>query len=112
MKSRNEEAVKIDIRMEHDYLSMELPTLALQVVVENCFKHNSMTSRMPLHIEIGTTDDHYITIKNNVQPKIGIKGDSGLGLELLRKRYELMKEEKGILVEQTPETFTVKLKLI
>ncbi|MEL6624840.1 MAG: histidine kinase [Bacteroidota bacterium] len=112
MKSRNEEAVKIDIRIDHDYLSMQLPTLALQVVVENCFKHNSMTSRMPLYIEIETTKDCYINIKNNIQPKIGAKGDSGLGLELLRKRYELMKENNGILVEQTPETFTVKLKLI
>jgi two-component system LytT family sensor kinase len=92
--------------------SFHLPTLALQVVVENCFKHNSMTSKMPLRIDVSNTDDHYIVVRNNIQPKIGGEDPSGYGLELLKKRYELMNIQKGVLVEETPDQFSVQLKLI
>jgi len=71
-----------------------------------------MTSKMPLHIEINSTDDYYIVVNNNVQPKIGNGESSGYGLELLRKRYELMNIQNGVIVEQTPDQFNVKLKLI
>ncbi|MEO1255644.1 MAG: histidine kinase, partial [Bacteroidota bacterium] len=87
MKSRNEEAVSIKLNIDHSLYSFHLPTLALQIVVENCFKHNSMTSKMPLQIEITNTDDFYIVVTNNLQPKIGQREPSGYGLDLLRKRY-------------------------
>lgn len=112
MKNRNEEAVLVNINIDNSLHHFHLPTLALQVVVENCFKHNSMTSKMPLHIEINSTDDYYIVVNNNVQPKIGNGESSGYGLELLRKRYELMNIQNGVIVEQTPDQFNVKLKLI
>lgn len=58
-------------------------------------KHNSMTSRKPLHIEIRNTGD-YIEVKNNIQPKLGNEAPSGYGLNLLKKRYESMKLSKVI----------------
>ncbi len=112
MKNRNVEAVFWDINIDKSLYSFFLPTLALQIVVENCFKHNSMTSKMPLHIEISNTDDGYIEVKNNIQPKLGAIESTGIGLELLIKRYELMSISKGILIEQSPNQFSVKLKLI
>lgn len=112
MKSRNEEAISLNFNIEKSLYSLHLPTLALQVVVENCFKHNSMTSKMPLHIEIKSTDDNCIEIVNNIQPKIGDKDESGFGLDLLKKRYELMKVEDGIRITRTEDKFMVKLKLI
>lgn len=112
MKSRNEEAIAIQINIDRSIQDWHLPTLALQTVVENCFKHNSMSSKKPLHIEIYNPNDDYIVVSNNLQPKIGDTDSSGHGLELLRKRYELLKTTEGMLVEQTAAQFTVKLKLI
>ena len=112
MKNRNEEAVFVDIAIDKSLNSYFLPTLALQIVVENCFKHNSMTSKMPLRIEISSTNDGYIEVKNNLQPKISTVESTGNGLDLLIKRYELMNISKGILIEQSPNQFSVKLKLI
>ena len=89
-----------------------LPTLALQIVTENCFKHNSMTSKMPLRIEISNTDDGYIEVKNNIQPKIESGESTGNGLNALTKRYELMNTSNGVIVEQSSNHFKVKLKLI
>jgi sensor histidine kinase YesM len=112
MKSRNEEAVGIDIQIDQQLHHHQLPALALQTVVENCFKHNSMTSKMPLQIQIRNTDDYYIEVSNNVQPKIGEPNPSGMGLDMLRRRYELMKIKRGVIVEETPDRFIVKIKLV
>ncbi len=112
MKNRNEKAVSVSVDIDDSLRQFHLPTLALQGVVENCFKHNSMTTKRPLHIEINNTDDYYIVVSNNIQPKIGDKNSSGYGLELLRKRYELMNVQQGVIIEQAPNQFTVKLKLI
>ncbi|MEM7511465.1 MAG: histidine kinase, partial [Bacteroidota bacterium] len=77
MKSRNEEAVSIKIDVEKESQAHHIPTLALQVVVENCFKHNSMTSKNPLKIEITNQGKDYIQVSNNIQPKFGENEPSG-----------------------------------
>ena len=112
MKNRNEEAIFVDISIDNSLYSFFLPTLALQIVTENCFKHNSMTSKMPLRIEISNTDDRYIVIKNNIQPKFKAGESTGNGLNALTKRYELMNTSNGVIVEQSSDHFKVKLKLI
>lgn len=112
MQNRNGEAIAVHLDIDDALEQKQLPTLALQVVAENCFKHNSMTTRNPLKIEIKSTDDHYIQIKNNIQPIIGEKKSTGFGLASLKKRYELMQIKDGVLVEQSSEEFSVKLKLI
>lgn len=111
MKNRNEEAIQISIHIAEELYEYQIPTLALQTVVENCFKHNMMTSKMPLNIDIQSADN-YIEIKNNVQPRITNSSSSGYGLENLKKRYELLNIENGMDIESTDDYFLVKLKLI
>lgn len=111
MKNRNEEAVQINIRIAEEWHERQIPTLALQTVAENCFKHNMMTSKMPLYIDIRSDGDG-IEIKNNVQPRIGNGSSSGYGLENLKKRYELLNIENGVAVEATGDHFLVRLKLM
>ncbi|MPS72288.1 MAG: hypothetical protein E2590_03970 [Chryseobacterium sp.] len=111
MKNRNEEAIQISIHIAEELYEYQIPTLALQTVVENCFKHNMMTSKMPLNIDIQSVDN-YIEIKNNVQPRITNSSSSGYGLENLKKRYELLNIENGMDIESTDDYFLVRLKLI
>ncbi|WP_051951564.1 sensor histidine kinase [Flavobacterium sp. ASV13] len=111
MKNRNEEAVQISIQIAEELYEHQIPTLALQTVIENCFKHNMMTSKLPLYIEIKSADN-YIEIKNNVQPRIANGSSSGYGLENLKKRYELLNIENGVDIESTDDHFLIKLKLI
>ena len=112
MKSRNEKAVQIKLNIDESLLKHQIPTMALQMVIENCFKHNSMTSKNPLLIDITSTEDFYIRICNNIQAKIGDDNLTGMGLELLRKRYELMNIKQGLIFKHTTEQFCVLLKLI
>lgn len=111
MKSRNEKAVQIKLNIDESLLKHQIPTMALQMVIENCFKHNSMTSKNPLLIDITSTEDFYIRICNNIQAKIGDDNLTGMGLELLRKRYELMNIKQGLIFKHTTEQFCVQLKL-
>lgn len=112
MSCRNADSVKVNIDIDEKLLQYSLPALSLQIVVENCFKHNTMTSKSPLYINILNADDDYIEVNNNVQPKIGQTEPSGYGLDLLTKRYDLMKVSNGLMVNQTTDQFSVRLKLV
>ncbi|SHH77440.1 sensor histidine kinase [Flavobacterium johnsoniae] len=111
MKNRNEQAVQISIQIAEELYEHQIPTLALQTVIENCFKHNMMTSKIPLYIEIKSADN-YIEIKNNIQPRITNSSSSGYGLENLKKRYELLNIDNGVDIESTDKHFLIRLKLI
>ena len=112
MKSRNESGVQVQLEIAESVRTKLLPTLSLQLLAENCFKHNAMSSKTPLVIKIYTTSDGYINVSNNINPKIENKEPSGYGLENLKKRYELLGVVDGIIIEQDTESFCVKLKLI
>lgn len=112
MKSRKEDAVEIDLQIDERYEQYLIPTLALQAVVENCFKHNIMTSKSPLKIRIRPTEDFYIEVRNNVQPRLHGAEASGFGLKSIKRRYELLKIKDGVQVESNEEEFSVRLKLL
>jgi sensor histidine kinase YesM len=113
MKTRNKDAVHIDMTdINSKYDDFRLPSFALQNVVENCFKHNSMSSKEPLNISIETTGDSYIEITNNIQKRLTNEVTSGQGLQLLKRRYDLLGITEGIIVFQDDKNFKVKLKLI
>ncbi|MEP2026819.1 MAG: histidine kinase [Reichenbachiella sp.] len=112
MKNRNEAAVKVSIDIDHEYLEHQVPSLAIQTLVENCFKHNMMTSKLPLKIQIKSLPNYRIEIGNNIQLKLSSKTNSGFGLKNLQKRYELLGIEKGVEIEENGTDFIVKLKLL
>ena len=113
MKSRNEEAVDFEIGIiEKSYSNFVLPSFALQNVVENCFKHNSISSKKPLHIQINSTTDGYIEVSNTIQEKIAQEPTTGMGLKLIERRYKLLGIDKGVIVFNQNNIFKVRLKLI
>lgn len=113
MKSRNEKAVQFDIsEIDEKYKLHSLPSFALQNVVENCFKHNSMSSNKPLQIKIVSTSNGYIEISNNIQEKLTQISTTGTGLSLLKTRYKLLGENKGVVISKFDDIFQIKLKLI
>ncbi|WP_194976495.1 sensor histidine kinase [Aquiflexum lacus] len=112
MKNRNEAAMQVKLGVDKKLHALHLPSMALQVVVENCFKHNSMTAKKPLTIEIVSTESGHIEVFNNLQPKIEEAESSGYGLDVLRKRYALLNEQDGVTIKETDGHFLVQLKLL
>ncbi|NJO02229.1 MAG: hypothetical protein HC880_11565 [Bacteroidia bacterium] len=71
-----------------------------------------MTSKNPLNIHIETTEEAYITVSNTIQPKIGEAESTGYGLDLVQKRYDLLKVSQGLSIRKSSTEFRVKLKLL
>lgn len=70
-------------------LSMVLPPLSLQVVLENAIKHNIVNHSKPLHLNI-SSDDRMLVVTNRLQPKISTTASTGVGLKNLTRRYSLI----------------------
>lgn len=92
----------------HDHL---LPSLSLQLLVENAVKHNVITKTRPLHIEIKTTETGALTIRNNRQKKLHRVLGTGIGLNNIVTRYRMLSQSE-VLIEEGEHYFTVTLPLL
>lgn len=112
MENRNEKGLQTSIHINEALFDHHLPTLALQIVVENCFKHNSMSSNKPLQIVIDHQKEGYIRVWNNLQPRLGEVSQTGLGIAQLSERYILLGSSDGVIVNTTTRYFEIFLKLL
>ena len=91
-KIRFDNAVDMEIKVDASKLNYFVPPLAVQTLLENAFKHNRASVDNPLNIRI-YDEDNFLVIVNNLQPKIKGSDSKGVGLNNLKKRYELLGEE-------------------
>jgi two-component system LytT family sensor kinase len=113
LQARFEGALSVEIEVLPDCTQKRLPALSLQLLVENCIKHNIISSAKPLHIKVTQPDASSIQVVNNLQPKkYSTEEASGTGLENLKKRYSLLNEEEGVNVIPSSQQFAVVLKLL
>lgn len=111
LESRFENGLKIKIETLKNSTHYNLPIFALQLLIENCVKHNIISDEKPLIIHIFQEDETSITIKNNVQPKLKKEKSTGTGLSNLAKRYELLGIKDGLIINKSEAQFSVTLKL-
>ena len=112
LKTRHQESLQFNTRVDEQYYSYLLPSLSLQLLVENAVKHNSMSSQQPIIISIHSTADGYLVVENNLAKK-KIKPDStGIGLLTIREKYKLLQREDVQIEEKKDNRFTVNLPLI
>ncbi|WP_346983635.1 2TM domain-containing protein [Chryseobacterium sp. POE27] len=110
LKTRFEDSVGFvfDVKKE-DYRKFVVP-LSLQLLLENCIKHNFATSSKPLLIKIFSENDT-LCIENNLQVREQIKESSGIGLPNIVQRYSLL-TKKNVFIEKSEDYFKVKLPVI
>lgn len=100
--------IKIDI--QEKYRQRLIVPAAIQMLVENCVKHNEISSDKPLHILISCADD-YLTVSNNIQPKMVPEESVKIGLDNLRKRFAHYTKQE-MKINKTETEFIVKLPMI
>jgi hypothetical protein len=110
LKTRFEDSVDFvfDVKKE-DYRRFVVP-LSLQLLLENCIKHNFATSSKPLIIKIYSENDN-LCIENNLQVREQIKESSGIGLANIVQRYALL-TKKNVFIEKSEDYFKVKLPIL
>lgn len=111
LKSRFGDNISFDIRIDERHKNLFVPPFTLQIVAENCIKHNIVSSEKPLWIKIDSKTDNRIKISNNLQPKISVEGSSKVGLANIEKRYKYLSGQH-IEIEKNTETFDVVIPLI
>ncbi|HYF70649.1 MAG TPA: histidine kinase [Ohtaekwangia sp.] len=116
-KIRLEPRLSINLDIESFPDACKIPPMLLVVFIENAFKHSRNVSEQNIFIEIGLhrkLDEINFTIKNSCspieQPSIRKDRHSGFGLESVRKRLDLLYQNRYTLrIEQTKTEHRVHL---
>jgi len=109
LKMRFEDAFLVGINVEANYLTVKLPHLSLQPLVENAAKHNLVTLAKPLKVSIFTEGGNLV-VTNNYQEIVNPESTTGTGLNNLNSRFRILMH-KEIEIEKNQDSFTVKLPL-
>jgi two-component system LytT family sensor kinase len=111
LKTRHGDAVQLKIETDKRYDQFLLPSLSLQMLVENAVKHNVLSKNVPLTIDIFTTAGNKLIVSNNLQVR-SVKGPSNrIGLDNIKAKYELL-NQPGFQVLQARKSFSVVLPLL
>jgi two-component system, LytTR family, sensor kinase len=109
-KARFDEGFTFTSELSEATLQTLIPPFTLQLLVENCIKHNIVSLQRPLHIRLYEADGNII-VENQLQPKSGEQDSLGVGLKNIDLRYTHLLE-KHIDIIQGDKTFQVRLPLI
>lgn len=108
-KSRFGDALNVTVNISKEKLKYLLPPLALQMLVENCIKHNIISLQDPLEIRI-YTENQSLVVENNLQLKKEPRS-TGQGLKNIKNRYSLF-TTREVEILNDEEFFRVKLPLL
>nr|WP_319399153.1 histidine kinase [uncultured Carboxylicivirga sp.] len=90
---RMNSSIQMDITNLDDYLNTKVLPVSLQLLVENCIKHNVASEANPLLITITIKDDR-IYVVNELRPKVALVETNGKGLNNLNTRYMLISQQE------------------
>lgn len=109
-QTRFENGIVLNTNVHADSLSKKIPTLSLQMILENAIKHNGFNAEQPLVIDL-TSENGHLVICNNKQARKKLSKSSGLGLDNISQRYKLYNMD-NFTYEDTTDSFIVNLPLI
>jgi sensor histidine kinase YesM len=108
--ARFEGGFTFKIELDEQVSETLIPPFTLQLLVENCIKHNVVSIDKPLHIRLYAEADQII-IENPVRLKTGDHNSTGVGLRNVQQRYHHLLE-KQVAIVNDGKLFQVKLPLI
>ena len=109
-KMRFEDSIAVNTEIDEKIKEKKIPSLSLQLLLENAIKHNGFSISNPLQITISEQNE-FLVVSNNIQHRSNIKASAGMGLDNINERYKLLAKE-GITIDSSNELFTVKLPLL
>ena len=110
LKARFEEGIDLTVDIAPVHLQTLIPPFTLQLLVENCIKHNIVSLDRPLHIRLYSEKD-FIIVENQLQLKNTPEASMGMGLENINQRY-LHHIHQPIDIQAGETFFKIKLPII
>ncbi len=110
LKMRFEESIVMDIPEKSNDPEAKIVPLSLQLLLENAVKHNIVTKSKPLHISV-LEENGALVVHNNLQEKQVVKKSSGVGLQNIRQRYNIL-SNKEVVIQKSDTSFSVHLPIL
>lgn len=101
--------IKLDQDIGESYKLHKIPPLTLQLVFENILKHNVISRKQPMQVEMKVEND-FLTIENTLRPRQSAHSTQ-IGTNNLQEKYRLL----GSILphfEEKSATYAVKLPLL
>lgn len=114
LKTRFGDAIELKVEVAEKYMQLQLPSLTLQLLLENAVKHNVVSANRPLTILLrteGKGNPVFLRVQNNLQRKTGLVLSGRMGLNNILSKFKLL-DEDDVLVTDKDGHFTVMLPLL
>ncbi|GAB3955594.1 histidine kinase [Spirosoma harenae] len=109
LKTRYGSGFQFITNIHPQFNTYQIPSLTLQLLVENAVKHNIVQTSQPLTVEICTDKIGNLLITNNLQQKKQGVVSNGVGLSNIMTKYKMLgqpqpivREEAGLFVVAIP----------
>ncbi|MEA3477917.1 MAG: histidine kinase [Bacteroidota bacterium] len=110
LKIRFDQKLDLHIEIDKPFKERLVAPMTLQLLIENAVKHNIISEKKPLRINI-YIEDGALAIVNNLQRKITEEKGSAIGLKNIISRYALV-TELNVTFSEEKETFKVLIPLL
>ncbi|GGD28473.1 histidine kinase [Flavobacterium orientale] len=110
LKMRFENSITFELPENFNNDEAKVVPLSLQLLLENCIKHNVVSESKPLHIKI-FIENNQLVIENNLQKKEILSDRKGVGLQNIVNRYAILTKRK-VLVDENEQSFKVLLPIL
>lgn len=113
LKIRFEKKFEVEVSVSHEVAEKyRVAPLTLQLLIENCVKHNRMSEVEPLTVTI-FAEGSELAVTNAVRPRSEVDrfASTGVGLSNIINRYRLL-TSRPVQVVQDENLFTVKIPLL
>lgn len=110
LKMRFEDSIVFDIPDKSSMPEARIVPLSLQLLLENAVKHNVVTASKPLHIKV-SEEEGMLVVSNNLQEKQVVKKSSGVGLQNIKQRYEIL-TDRQVNIAKTASSFSVAIPML
>jgi two-component system, LytTR family, sensor kinase len=111
LQTRFKEGLRVEMSIDTASEDLHLPPMTLQVLIENAVKHNIVSPKQPLTIEISSARHDCLVVKSNLQERTEKDASSGVGLANITARYEHL-AQKSLEIKRTDDFFTVIVPLL
>jgi hypothetical protein len=102
---------KLNIRQEFEARENEMIVpMTLQLLIENCVKHNEISGTQPLTVQISRNGE-YLKVENNLQPKPSGTDSKKTGLSNIRQQFKYFTDREIVLTE-TDHSYAVEVPII
>jgi LytS/YehU family sensor histidine kinase len=103
--------VVVNINIPEEKKNYRIIPLAMQLLIENAIKHNAMSKKSPLVIDIFIDENNLLNVVNNLQEREAHMTSTGVGLKNIQNRYRLLNNTVPVF-DKTDTHFIAKIPLI